>query len=72
MTLLWDDHQEQLQWWRELAKTAENRAGEVTQALWRKPEDHEKIPDIERCVIYTVGILGLLWSDCDCALVLLS
>ena len=41
---------------------AEGRAGEMTQALWRSPEDREWIPDI--------GQLEFDFAfDCDCALI---
>lgn len=47
--------------------TADGRASEVTQALWRNPEDCEWVPVISSGVIYTESLV-LLFSDCDCLL----
>lgn len=36
---------------------AKDGAGEVSQGLWRRPEDSERIPDTGHWVIYTLGVL---------------
>ncbi|XP_051033225.1 zinc finger protein 120-like [Phodopus roborovskii] len=41
---------------QEVVCTAEASASEVTQALWRSPEDCEWLPVISSRVIYTVGV----------------
>ena len=48
MPVPWDNHQEQQHQCSGVNQnTTEDRAEEVTQALWRSPEDHVWIPDIE-------------------------
>lgn len=47
MPALWDEHQEQQQWWSQLeprrpaANAAEGGAEEVTQGIWGSPGDPE-------------------------------
>lgn len=76
MAVLWDDHQEQVEWIlpkarREALCTAQGRARVVTQGFW-KTYDLVWIPHIGHLVFYTVGSWVLYHSFCDSALVFAS
>ena len=81
MPLPWDDNQEQHQQWsggnpeprRQGMCAAEGRDKEMTQATWKNLEDCESWcvnPRYWTLSYLYCWSLVLIWSDCDCALVL--